>query len=1202
MLVLKIEMPSEANVGLKTPGSVLPVLLLVLAAGTGSAVFNACTQNDARTRAYRITQRSELIGGPRALGEVGDFMLENDQIRVVIQDQGFSRGFGVFGGSLIDADLVRPSARNGDSSGGEGKDLFGEMFPAFFLEALEPSDVINPLDPTNPAPENRLKAIEVSADGADGEYAEVVVRGYGGDFLALTQQINQILLSDDRDNPQLLFTTRYRLRPGVRYVEIETTVQNVSIPSVTITLPNELAGAEVPTPFGDVVLFGAGNKVFMPHEAGYDLRYRLEAQYAENPFTLPALPGLVGEFIASTGPGVSYGLFTPEQSDPERNYAWQNRDQYTNATSHSLHVPFIASAFTGVFQVMPPPAIEPNDRQPGGPDEFTFRRYFIIGDGDVSSISDEVYALLGDEIGVFSGRLLEKETLVPVRDAHILVIDSSGTKVTEMTTHAEGRFDANLRPGEYVARIVKSGRATSEAIPFSVEKDKKTFVDWRIDGPATLHVTVVEPGVGRVPAKVTLVGIGPASFAGQDTKTWLFDLSVGEEWRYSDLVPDTDDPQTRQYIETFAYTHEGAVEMEARPGTYRYVVSRGLEYDRVEGEVVLEAGKIKSVAVELHRVVDTTGYVGADFHLHSSYSLDSFHSPAERLKSFAGEGLELVVSTDHNFVSDYQPVIGELGLEPFLSSAIGLELTTIDRGHFNGFPLRMGSGSLLRNADGELANTIASRTYGSFEWAGRTPQEIFDALRKSGLAKKGSTCLAENPRAPELCAGDLEPVIVQVNHPRDSILGYFEQYFVNQENLDVKGQGGLIAPVVSSHPEFAPENFSWDFDAIEVFNGKRFELLRNYRVPAQGVPEVDGYGLVDPVSCCPVQVGDLYRERPAFDCDAEQRDCACLPQDVEAQLAAGKCIDNGTILYPGAVDDWFQILRAGKPVIGTANSDSHDPHKEEPGYPRTYISSLVDEPSLLRPRDIQDAFQSGNVLMTNGPFLRTMAKGADGATISMGEMASGNQVSLEVEIQAAPWVSLDRLVVYVNGEIHRTEDISGVALPHTVAVDVSVDADAFIVVEVSGDGSLFPTVAPNEIPPLQFSDVVGSIGGSFGLGDGGELTPEQVFPAHAYALTNPIWVDADQDGSIRPSLVVEELQAQTRIKKERQHPGMTQVAPSPVLDPPNERATALEAWTMPTRSARKKQKLRRSLPRWMWPSDHPKDIRRVWVQFLQHAH
>src|ERR1700690_2521677 len=43
-------------------------------------------------QAFRVTDREQLFGGgPRALGDVGDYMLMNDQIRVVIQDAGFSR-------------------------------------------------------------------------------------------------------------------------------------------------------------------------------------------------------------------------------------------------------------------------------------------------------------------------------------------------------------------------------------------------------------------------------------------------------------------------------------------------------------------------------------------------------------------------------------------------------------------------------------------------------------------------------------------------------------------------------------------------------------------------------------------------------------------------------------------------------------------------------------------------------------------------------------------------------------------------------------------------------------------------------------------------------------------------------------------------------------------------------------------------------
>ena len=56
--------------------------------------------------ARRVATRTDLVGGPAALGELGDIVLENGEIKVIIQDKGYSRGFGVYGGGIIDADIV----------------------------------------------------------------------------------------------------------------------------------------------------------------------------------------------------------------------------------------------------------------------------------------------------------------------------------------------------------------------------------------------------------------------------------------------------------------------------------------------------------------------------------------------------------------------------------------------------------------------------------------------------------------------------------------------------------------------------------------------------------------------------------------------------------------------------------------------------------------------------------------------------------------------------------------------------------------------------------------------------------------------------------------------------------------------------------------------------------------------------------------
>ncbi len=1154
----------------------LSVVVVTVAAGL---MLSACPPSAPTSRAFRIEQRAQLIGGPRALGEVGDWMLENGKVRFIIQDAGFSRGFGVFGGALLDADLVREASGRGDSEGGVGQDNFGEMFPAFFLEALDPQNVV---DPTTG---ERKDPIEIENDGSDGKAAVLVIRGFGGDFIALTQNVNQLLLGDDRGDPRLYFESRYILEPEATFIKMTTKIQTVG---TAVNLPNASLGESVvPTPFGDVMLFGGGNKVFAPHPAGFDIRFTLEDIYAAGDIALPALPGITAEFIASSGKHVSYGLVVEPPVAPVENFVLKNADQFPGATSHSLHIPFLASAFTGVFQVLPPSRLEQNDFAPGGPDEMSFSRYFIVGDGDVASISDTVYDLLGDSTGTLQGRLRFDDSGEGIVGASIVVIDDDGAKVTQITTDVGGRFQAKLRPGTYSLSIVDQAFATKVVSGVTIEKDKTTRQELTAPLPATLIVNVTEAGKGRIPAKVTLVGVTPPEHVGENPKRWLYDLSVGEPFRYTDFIPDeAGNAATLRYIEHFAYTEDGTAHLTARPGTYTVVVGRGIEYERVEVPITLEAGKSVVVNAELVRSVDTSGYISGDFHLHSVFSLDSNAGLSERITSYAGEGVEYAVATDHNYVVDYRATIEKAGLNRFINSAVGLELTTIDRGHFNGFPLDRGDGVV-----GE--DNIASRTYGSFEWALRDPDDIFADLRALGRKKPGSDTPGQ--------------IVLQVNHPRDTILGYFDQYGVNAETLEVEGQSGLIAPDPVQHPEFAKEAFSFDFDAIEVFNGKRFEFLQTFKVP-QGVTR-------DPASCCPLQVGDILREYPAPSCDDDVPDeaCNCLPENcvgenaavcdarTTAQIAEDNCNpDDFAVAFPGVVDDWFHVLQTGKRMVGTANSDSHEADKEEPGSPRTYFRAPTDDPAQVSPDDLVAAFNAGDLMMTNGPFVRaTIGDATYGATVS------GTTHTVKVHIEQASWVKADTLRILVGDGLGiRTVGQQNVEHPvDDIEVEVELESDGFIVVEVASfdpEASLFPSVYPNEIPPVQFTDVIGSLGSSFGFGSlEGALAPELTFVTTPYSLSNPIYVDADGDGTWNPGRTIP---GQGDFATASAPPPPQLSLTRPVITVPTEEEAlhqaALEAWN--AIPVRKRMALSR-LPRWLWPSNDPRDVRRSLVQFTRHA-
>jgi hypothetical protein len=92
------------------------------------------------------------------------------------------------------------------------------------------------------------------------------------------------------------------------------------------------------------------------------------------------------------------------------------------------------------------------------------------------------------------------------------------------------------------------------------------------------------------------------------------------------------------------------------------------------------------------------------------------------------ENVEILVSTDHDFVTDFGPAVAALGVEGRIATFSGEEITSSDYGHFNAFPLEI---------DPNSPNN------GAVDWAGRTPQQFGDELRA-------------RPR----------PVVFQLNHPR----------------------------------------------------------------------------------------------------------------------------------------------------------------------------------------------------------------------------------------------------------------------------------------------------------------------------------------------------------------------------------------------------------------------------------------------------
>lgn len=1025
----------------------LTVALLAAGLMIGSGLFTSCGDDplEPMASARVVTARADLIGGTRALGEIGDFVLENDQVRLIIQGPGYSRGFGVFGGSLIDADLRRPSER-GNSAGGTGNDEFCELFPAFFLQAAAIDQVV------------------IDSDGSDGGPARIISSGYGDDFLTMLGVLNRAGIGshenymDGESEPHVRYDIIYELHPGARHVDIRFQITNLTqgvllwpgpeAETLLTMLGLDLEGFTIP--IGQVLLFGKTSKAFAPG-AGFDLRFALEDSY-DNGVEFPAFPGLVTDWIASSSDsGVSYGLLASTENGGS--YVYNKLDAYIEdadwITPTSLLMPFSASGFLGVFYGDAPAQLEPGET-------FGVTTHFVIGDGDIGSVLDEFNRIQDIPTGRLTGRVLDEISGQPAQDAMVLVYQrDGGTRriYSQYDVYEQGHFAGTLAVGDYSLRVESEG-GLGPFFDFTITAGGTISDLLTAPSAGRITATVLSPDGRRLPAKLTIVGQYDAERAGQETRDFLFDLQTGEHYRYSDMIPDDPtDPSTLRYIEAHVVTRNGFAEAHVRPGTYEYTISRGPEYDISTGVVTVGAGQTASIDATLHRVVDTTGWLSGDLHIHSINSIDASTPLDERVFRMAAEGIEWAVSTDHNYVTDFAPVIAQNGLQPWMISSIGIELSTLESGHFNGYPLEYQVGPI---------------THGSFEWSDRPPDEIFDDMRALGAYGPDDT-------------------IIQVNHPRDTIIGYFNQYRREGLTFDYLPPGILDQFLMAEGPAFFDETgettYSALFDAIEIFNGKRMELLHHYRVPAdEDLPDGDIPANLPPA-------GTILLDSDGYDVE-----------------------------FPGVVDDYYNLLNNGERYIAVGASDTHQT-TDDAGYARTMIYVGVDDPAAITDLEIVRAMHTRRVVTTNGPmvdfYINDPMWGAMGQTLRDDD----GTVSITLNVTAAPWISVGRINIVRNGliahvlEVDETRDLA--ADPYEITIDVALATndddeliDTWFLVEVIGYESFFPVVMPTELPPLSLNDAIGSIAGPFGFGEGayGDLGPAMRFPVSAYALTNPIWV------------------------------------------------------------------------------------------------
>ncbi|MFQ5767100.1 MAG: hypothetical protein ACE5ID_03845 [Acidobacteriota bacterium] len=467
-------------------------------------------------------------------------------------------------------------------------------------------------------------------------------------------------------------------------------------------------------------------------------------------------------------------------------------------------------------------------------------------------------------------------------------------------------------------------------------------------------------------------------------------------------------------------------------GRYLALATAG-PLDSVEQWMVPATGPVEH-RFRIRREVQLPRHATVDFHVHGAASLDSLVPLMERVWSFLAAGVDILVATDHGTITDYRPLIKRTpAARGRIRSIPGVETGSLRKGqrhfgHWGVWPLEPDS-SAPEGTNGRRTRRGALRPIRK-EWqlrenpADESVPRMYEAYRR---------------RAYELArrAGRLdqqtEPII-ELNHPRG----------------------------IDRHPQWpAPARVHDWFNKVE--------FRPDQPIPTAGDLEAPNGGLLRPApggtTGLDFDVLEIWNR-------------------------------NSRRLYMEVRRDWFALLNQGFVRTGVANTDTHSMARVLPGYPQNvvFLPPAVQGGPQVSNRDLAAAVRSGHVVGTDGPvpLLEVAAVPQETGSVAAGPgdllSAPLGKVRVELEVQAASWVPLGPLRIWVNGEVVATR---GPGTRHATVL-LTLNEDAWILAEV-GD----PMAVPNGQP----------LPGIYG----------QVAPlGMALGFTNPVLVDQDGNGHFDP--------------------------------------------------------------------------------------
>jgi hypothetical protein len=596
-----------------------------------AAVHYACAAG-AKLSVSPVTDAPARAPGPKALAAKGDFVLENDRVRAVLDAPEHAQGLAPSGGTIIDLSPI-------DAMGAPVGDQVNGIFQG---AGLLPRDAVH--YETWEVLDERL------AQTSAGAYVAVVFRGH---------------LEGD---PRVTVVTRYELRPCEPGLRVRSDIYN---------------GARDPNTLALTDGYFWGDRTLLPFVpvAGHGFRapelelLHLARAWGEWPF-----------------------MAARTQAAPEVAYAAVPCDRPTGAgfndpTLSAAGVPLTPTlpgdgfSFERFILATPGPGLSP------AVDEAMSVRAQVHGDAPAVTVTGRVVTSAGPldgQDGRGASLLFYEPAPGPDPDDETLRVPRS-----EAVPDSHGHFHVALPPNRvYRVQPFAYGLAAAPPSSFAVGTEAVDAGDVALARSARLQVTVEDrPGERATYAELVLVPqTAPAATAPVPSLYGLFagcDPMLG--------APHGGSPACNR-----ALTTDGRFDLLVPAGQYLVYATRGPFASLDRREVDLGPGDQASISLLAQTLPDLVpaGTLSGDFHVHGGASYDSSIPDQDRVVSFLAAGVDVIVATDHDVVTNYADTLAGLGVTDQVIVVPGVEQTpnilwfdvpgqdfpkTV--GHFNFWPL-----------------------------------------------------------------------------------------------------------------------------------------------------------------------------------------------------------------------------------------------------------------------------------------------------------------------------------------------------------------------------------------------------------------------------------------------------------------------------------------------------------------------------------